>query len=261
MTGKAKRRLWAVGKGVLYFATFLRVWQFLVVAFKIKVFILPPPTRVFAALLDPRYQWWKHILTTGGEIVLSFVFTSIVGITLSILLAWSKTLSKLIMPVIVLFNSIPKIALAPLFLMWFGFGMLPNMLVATIIAFFPVVVNTTVGLLEVDDDLLDLARYLNATKLQIFIKIRIPNSLPYVFAGLKIAATMCVVGSIVGEFVASSRGLGYLLRDSQAFIDTPPMFACLLLLSVVGLLFFTFLGVAEKLCMPWNHLGGGEVGK
>ena len=130
------------------------------------------------------------------------------------------------MPIIILFNSLPKIALAPLFLMWFGYGMIPNILVATMIAFFPVVINTTTGLNEVENDLLDLVHYLNASKLQVFLKIRIPNSLPYIFAGFKIAATMCVVGAIVGEFIASSKGLGYLLRDAQAFINTPPMFAC-----------------------------------
>ncbi len=165
-------------------------------------------------------------------------------------------MNKLVMPIIVLFNSVPKIALAPLFLIWFGYGLVPNILVATMIAFFPVVINTTTGLQAVDDDLLDLVHYLNASKAQVFFKIRIPNSLPYIFAGIKIGATMCVVGSIVGEFVASAKGLGFLLRDAQAFIDTPTMFACLLLLSVMGLLFFSVIGVLEKLCMPWNYRRG-----
>lgn len=261
MEKKAGEHLAAIGKSVLYFLCFLGLWQLLVMVFKIKVFILPSPVDVLKSLFDPQYQWWDHIIATSGEIVLSFLATAIVGIGLSLLLAWSKTLNKLVMPIIVLFNSLPKIALAPLFLMWFGFGMVPNILVATMIAFFPVVVNTSTGLQEVEDDLLDLVHYLNASKLQVFTKIRIPNSLPYIFAGFKIAATMCVVGAIVGEFVASSKGLGYLLRDSQAFINTPPMFACLLLLSVLGLIFFSAIGALEKVCMPWNFAEGEGTSK
>ncbi|MDR2618597.1 MAG: ABC transporter permease subunit [Treponema sp.] len=104
-----------------------------------------------------------------------------------------------------------------------------------------------------EEDLLNLVRYLNASKLQVFIKIRIPNSLPYIFAGLKISTTMCVVGAIVGEFMASEKGLGYLIRDAQAFIDMPTMFACLILLSVMGLFLFSCIQIIEKLCMPWNN--------
>ena len=160
---------------------------------------------------------------------------------------------QIFMPIIIMFNSLPKVALAPLFLLWFGYGLLPNILVAFLVAFFPVVINSATGLAAVDEDLLDLVRYLNASKVDVFIKIRIPNSLPYIFAGIKISATMCVVGAIVGEFIATDRGLGYLLRDAQAFIDTPTMFACLLLLSLMGLVFFSIIQLLEKLCMPWNY--------
>ena len=117
---------------------------------------------------------------------------------------------------------------------------------------FPVVINTVTGLSAVEEDLLDLVRYLHATKLQLFIKIRIPNSLPYIFSGLKISATLCVVGAIVGEFVASDKGLGYLLKDAQAFIDAPTMFAALIVISVIGLLFFSLISFLEKIIMPWQ---------
>lgn len=246
-----------VGKKLLMFFCFLGIWQLVVMGFNIKVFILPSPLKVLEVLLSPKiapqYHWWNHIMATGQEIILSFIGTAVISIGLSILIVWSKVMNKMVMPIIVLFNSLPKIALAPLFLMWFGYGLVPNILVASMIAFFPVVINTTTGLQAVEEDLLDLVHYLNASKKQIFFKIRIPNSLPYIFAGIKISATMCVVGSIVGEFVASSKGLGYLLRDAQAFIDTPTMFACLLLLSVMGLLFFSLVAALEKLCMPWNY--------
>jgi NitT/TauT family transport system permease protein len=163
------------------------------------------------------------------------------------------------MPIISVFNSLPKIVLAPLFLIWLGYGFMANVTIAILVAFFPIVLNTTVGLESVDEDLLDLVRYLNASKLQVFIKIRIPNSLPYVFSGLKISATMSVVGAIVGEFVASSKGLGFVIKDSQAMLNTPPMFASLILVSAVGLGLFSLISWLEKVSMPWNRNEGGGL--
>jgi NitT/TauT family transport system permease protein len=265
MGKKAGDNLVIIGKKLLMFLCFLGIWQLIVMIFHIKVFVLPSPLKVLESLLSPeiapKYHWWRHIIATGEEIVLSFLVTAVVSIGLSILIVWSKVMNKLVMPLIVLFNSLPKIAMAPLFLMWFGYGLVPNILVAIMIAFFPVVINTTTGLQAVDEDLLDLVHYLNASKTQVFFKIRIPNSLSYIFAGLKMGATMCVVGAIVGEFVASDKGLGYLLRDAQAFIDTPTMFACLLLLSVMGLLFFSVIAALEKVCMPWNYREGEKENK
>jgi NitT/TauT family transport system permease protein len=215
---------------------------------------------VFQHIFDPqlaaKYNWFRHISATLTEIGLSFLATVVVGMGLAILITWSKLLSQILMPIITMFNSLPKVALAPVFLMWFGFGLVPNIMVAFLVAFFPLVINAATGMKAVDDDLLDLVKYLHASKLQTFIKIRIPNSLPYVFAGMKISATMCVMGSIVGEFIASQKGLGYLIRDAQAFIDTPTMFACLILLSVMGYLFFSFIHLLEKICMPWNSKKG-----
>lgn len=243
---------------LLYFLIFLVAWQLVVMIFKIKVFILPSPIQVFKHLfhpsIAPKYNWPRHISATVMEILVSFMLTAVLGISLAIVLSWSRFISRLLSPIIILFNSLPKIALAPLFLIWFGYGFLPNVMVAFLVAFFPVVINSTAGLMAVDEDLLDLVRYLNASKLQVFVKIRIPNSLPYIFAGLKISATMCVVGAIVGEFIAAEKGLGYLLRDAQAFIDTPTMFACLLLLSVVGISVFSLMVFLEKVAMPWNNV-------
>lgn len=239
------------------FAAFLALWQFVVVQFGIKSFILPAPTRVFAHIFVPsiarKFNWPTHIFATFLEIFLSFIATAVVGVGLAVAMTWSSILNKLVTPIIVFFNSLPKIALAPLFLIWFGFGILPNVLIAILCAFFPVVINTVTGLNEVDEDLLDLVRYLNAGKLHIFTKIRIPNSLPFIFSGFKISATMCVVGAIVGEFIASDKGLGFLLKEAQAFIDTPTMFACLFLISALGMLFFSAISMLENVAMPWRN--------
>ncbi|MDR1709098.1 MAG: ABC transporter permease [Candidatus Accumulibacter sp.] len=246
----------SIAPGLLYFAVFLGLWQLGITVFHVKEFVLPSPLRVLEHLFNLQdgghVEWWTHISATVMEVLLSFAITATLGIVIAILVTWSKLLSQIIMPMITLFNSLPKVAIAPLFLLWFGYGLLPNVLIAFLMAFFPVVINSITGLNAVDEDLLDLVRYLHASKLNVFVKIRIPNALPYMFAGIKISATMCVVGAIVGEFLASEKGLGFQLRDAQAFIDTPTMFACLLLLSIIGLLFFSFIGFLERVCMPWN---------
>lgn len=262
MKGKTLRAIKKYGFRLLGISVFLGLWHAVVTIFKIKKYVLPSPVLVFKSLFDPavavKNDWWVNIATTGTEILLSFAVTVVAGVLLALIIAWSKPLNKLLMPLIVVLNSIPKIALAPLFLLWFGYGLQTNVLVAVLIAFFPVVINTVTGLIEVDENLLDLVQYLNATKLQVFVKIRIPNALPHIFAGVKISATMCVVGSIVGEFIASKRGLGRLLRSAQANIDMATMFACLLLLSAVGLLFFGVISWVEKRCMPWTQLSDME---
>ncbi|HOV37274.1 MAG TPA: ABC transporter permease [Spirochaetales bacterium] len=240
---------------VLYFILFLALWEAAVALLGIKEFILPSPLKtlshIFVPQLAAKYKWPLHIQATLLEILASFFITALAGNLLALLITWSGFLKKIVTPIIVFFNSLPKIALAPLFLLWFGYGLLPNTLIAVLVAFFPIVINTSTGLETVEEDLLDLVRYLGASKWQMFVKIRIPNALPYIFSGFKIAATMCVVGSIVGEFIASDKGLGYLLKDAQAFIDTPTMFACLILISILGILLFGAISLLESKVLFW----------
>jgi NitT/TauT family transport system permease protein len=242
-------------KPLLVFAL-LTLWQLGVMLFQVKEYIIPSPLAVLARIFVPemagKYHWLKHIYATFIEIFFGFVITAILGVFLAILIAWSRLLRGMITPLLTFFNSIPKIAMAPLFILWFGYGIVPNILIAFLIAFFPVVINTVTGLNAVEEELLDLVRYMNARKWQIFLKIRLPNSLPYIFSGLKISTTLCVVGAIVGEFIASTQGLGFLLKDSQAAIDTPPMFAGLLLISVLGLGLFGIISLCARMLMPWQ---------
>ena len=242
---------------LLTFLGFLLIWQLVVMILGIKEFILPTPITTFSYLLVPQlasqYEWFTHIKTTLIEIIIGFSVTAFVGVFVAVVVTWSRLLRHIIMPIITLFNSLPKIALAPLFLLWFGYGIIPNVMIAFLISFFPIVINTTAGLNAVEENLLDLVNYLHASKWQVFVKIRLPNSLPYIFSGFKISATLCVVGVIVGEFIASTQGLGFLLKSAQGLMDTPPMFASLILISILGLSFFGLITLLERWVMPWQQ--------
>lgn len=249
---------------LLYILIAVGLWHGIVTVFKVKEFVVPSPASVFKSVFGVQTiaeaTWWEHIFTTLSEILTAFAFTAAIGFLLSLVITWSKVAKGILMPVISVFNSLPKIVLAPLFLIWLGYGFAANVTIAILVAFFPIVLNTTVGLESVDEDLLDLVRYLNASKSQVFLKIRIPNSLPFVFSGLKISATMSVVGAIVGEFVASSKGLGFVIKDSQAMLNTPPMFASLIMISAIGLGLFGFIAWLEKILMPWHREAREEQG-
>jgi len=246
--------LWARLKTPAVIVALLVIWELCVRIFKVKEYILPSPIvalkHLFLPQPDANYSWIVHIRITLMELAISFVVTSILGIAIAIGLAWNATVKKIVMPAFVFLNSLPIVAIAPLLVLWFGYGLKTNILIAFLVSFFPIVINTTVGLSEIDDDLLDLVKYLNGTKLQIFLKLRIPNSLPYIFTGLKISSTMCVVGAIVGEFVASDRGLGYIIINSQYTMDSPPIFAGLMLVSLFGVTLFGIVSALERLCMP-----------
>jgi NitT/TauT family transport system permease protein len=146
---------------------------------------------------------------------------------------------------------LPKVAVAPLFLIWLGYGIFPNMLMGALIGFFPVVVNTAVGLTQIDPALVDLGRVFNAPKWRVFVLIRIPNAMPYILSALKVTATAAVVGAIVGEFVSSQRGLGYVIITTQSSMNTPAAFAALVWISVLGLALFGFVAVLARVLVPW----------
>jgi NitT/TauT family transport system permease protein len=240
----------------------LAIWQLSVGLFKIPEFILPTPIvaleHLFLPQPDADYNWMVHIRATLLEVGLSFVITSIVGISIAIALAWSDASRKVSMPLFVFINSLPIIAIAPILVLWSGYGLKTNILIAFLVSFFPVVINTLAGLAAIEEELLDLVKYLHGTKLQVFLKLRIPNSLPYIFTGLKICSTMCVVGAIVGEFIASDKGLGYIIINSQYTMDSPPIYAGLMLVSLFGVSLFGLVGLAERILMPWTRRGVEE---
>jgi len=236
---------------IVLFVALLGAWQLAVSAFEMREYILPSPLAVLRALGGREIPWAGHLWITTLEIVGAFVLAGVVGVALGIAIAWSPVLAKALVPFLVFVNTLPKVAVAPLFLLWLGYGVVPNMLIGALIGFFPVVINTAVGLTQVDEEMLDLGRVFNAPKWRVFAKIRIPNAYPYILSALKVTATAAVVGAIVGEFVASQKGLGYVIITTQGSMNTPVAFAALVWISVIGLAVYGAVVIAARWIAPW----------
>jgi len=247
MRGLIARRL----PSVVLFLGVLALWQAAVSGLGLREYLLPAPLAVAQALGGGEIPWARHVWITTLEITGAFAVAGGVGIALGVAIAWSPLFSRALVPFLVFVNTLPKVAVAPLFLLWLGYGVIPNMLIGALIGFFPVVINTAVGLTQVDEDMLDLGRAFNAPKWKVFVKIRIPNAYPYILSALKITATASVVGAIVGEFVASQSGLGYVIITTQASMNTPVAFAALVWISVIGLLVYGAVVVAARWVAPW----------
>lgn len=242
----------------LLFAVLLLAWQLAVSAFRVREYLLPGPLAVLRATVDFRIPWWTHIWITAAEILGAFLLAGVVGVLLGAAIAWSATLSAALVPFLVFVNTLPKVAVAPLFLLWLGYGIFPNMLIGALIGFFPVVINTAVGLSQVDSELLDLGMVFGAPKWRVFVTIRIPNAFPYILSALRITATAAVVGAIVGEFVASQSGLGSVIVTTQTNLNTPVAFAALVWISAVGLILYGAVGLASRWLLPWADASNGS---
>ncbi len=236
---------------IILFLALLAVWQGAVSWLGLREYLLPSPMSVLRALVGSEIPWGGHLWVTALEIVGAFAVAGSVGILLGVAIAWSSVLASALVPFLVFVNTLPKVAVAPLFLLWLGYGIVPNMLIGALIGFFPVVINTAVGLTQVDEDMLDLGRVFNAPKWRVFVKIRIPNAYPYILSALKVTATAAVVGAIVGEFVASQKGLGYVIIATQGSMNTPVAFAALVWISVVGLAIYGAVALAARWIAPW----------
>ncbi len=233
------------------FAAFVLLWQIAVSFLGVREYLLPSPGAVLRAMFSDEIPWLRHAWVTALEIAGAFVLAAVAGVVLGVAIAWSPFMSRALTPFLVFVNTLPKVAVAPLFLIWLGYGILPNMLIGALIGFFPVVINTAVGLTQIDADLVDLGRVFNAPKWKVFVKIRVPNAMPYILSALKVTATAAVVGAIVGEFVASQRGLGYVIITTQSSMNTPAAFAALVWISVLGLVLFGFVALLARLLVPW----------
>ncbi len=233
---------------ILSHGALLALWW--LASLKVPRFILPSPADTFATLGVPRYDWLRHTLVTASEVFGGFLLATVIGVALAVAFNWSAAVRRAALPPLVTLNMVPKVAMAPLFIVWLGYGIGPNIVISFTICFFPIVINTARGLKEVEPDLIDLVRVIRASRWQIFRKIELPSALPFVFSGMKVAAVLAVAGSIVGEFIGSERGLGYLMMSVQSTIDTPAMFMALILVTLIGVTLYALVAWTERLVVP-----------
>lgn len=247
------RRAWTYVPAMLLFLALIGAWQLYVAIFDIRDVILPTPGAVASTVADRWFVLQPEMLATLSEAVQGFLLAAVVGLLLAIAITSSRVLRVALYPLIITSQAVPVIAIAPLLITWFGFGPTSKILVSALIAFFPMVVSSAVGLASLDSGVVSLMRSFPASPTQIFLKARLPNALPQIFAGLKVAAVLSVVGAVVGEWAGADAGLGYLIIRSNASLATDLVFASIVLLSVMGIAFFVVVSLVERLLMPWPH--------
>lgn len=231
---------------VLVHIGLLLAWHFFIVWGNVPSFVMPTPLATFQALFKS-YRWWDNTWVTASEIFGGYLLAVVIGVGIALVFSWSRTLDQALMPLLVSLNMIPKVALGPLIIVWFSYGIFPNTLIAFSIAFFPIVLTTARGLREVEPDLLDLVRSIKGSRWQIFTKIQLPGALPYIFSGMKVAAVLAVAGAIVGEFLGSEKGLGYLMLQVQVTLDTAAMFMAVILITLIGVVLYGLVMLLERL--------------
>lgn len=230
----------------------LLLWELAVWIFQPPPFLLPPPSTIFREAATSPGWYARHAMYTFGSAFLGFSMAVTIGVIAAVGIVYSKFLENTLFTFLVAINSIPKIALAPLFVVWLGTGITSKIGVATLIAIFPMVINTVLGLRSVDADVLELARSLRASPAKTLFKIRFPSALPSIFSGLKLSMTFAIVGTIAGEFIASDVGLGYVILLSQGLFQTDRVFVALIVLGLVGSCIFFMLSGLERLALPWH---------
>lgn len=218
----------------------------------VPAYILPPPSQIVKVMHEKMPLLLRHGWVSTTEIVLGFLLSVVVGIPLALATFLWPAFARSVYPLLVSSQAVPKMAVAPLFIVWFGFGLMPKVFIAFLIAFFPIVINTVVGLAGIEPEKIFLARSMGLSGTATFFKIRLPNALPSIFGGLKIAITLAVVGAVVGEFVGGEAGLGFLLMSANGSMDTPLLFAGLVGLTVIGIVLFLAIEVAERFAIPWH---------
>lgn len=233
-------------------ATSLLLWQAASRIFEIPAYILPAPTDVLSVGLEHwRYLLWHSAVTTG-EILTGFTVSVVAGVLIAVLIVWSKSFERAVLPLLVVSQAMPKIAVAPLLLVWFGFGWEPKVLVAFLIAFFPVVIDTATGMQSIPNAMRDLARSMGTSRLQTMTMFIMPHALPNMFSGIKVAITLAVSGAIIGEFVGADKGIGYVLLLANGRMETALVFSGIFILSVIAVALFYVVQFIEKLCLPWH---------
>lgn len=232
--------------------TLLLLWQLTTTLFQINPYILPSPIVILNTLVNSLDFLAGHMLVTLEETLLGFILAGVVGVGLAMLLSHFRWLRESSYPILLFVQTTPKVALAPVLLVWFGYGLLPKLAMTFLSAFFPILINSMAGFAAIDEELLYLTRVLGATPVQVYRKVRLANALPFMFAGFKVGITLAVLGAVVAEFVSSDRGLGFIIVTAQGQLRTDLAFAAIFLLALIGLGLFFTLELLQRLLMPWQ---------
>jgi NitT/TauT family transport system permease protein len=238
----------SLGLGILL----LLLWEAALRIFQVSAFVVPLPSAIAESLVANAPVLATATLVTAKEVLVGFVLATLSGALLALLIVRFRLLGRALYPIIVLFQTVPKVALAPIFILWFGYDLAPKVVLIVVIAFFPVTLDMLAGLQSVEPGLIALMRSVGARDNDILLRVRIPNALPHLMAGMKIAITLSVIGAIVGEFAGASEGLGYTIQFASTQLDTPLVFAALIVVSVVGVLFYYAIEILERAITPWS---------
>jgi ABC-type nitrate/sulfonate/bicarbonate transport system permease component len=250
-----KRSTWIAGIIVL---AFLLLWQGMVWLFKLPSYLLPAPSLVVLTLVTNASMYALATLVTLGEALAGLLLGLLASVLIASLLSLRPALEEGVMTLAILVKSTPLVAIAPLLTLWFGFGILPKILITSLVTFFPLLVNLLTGLQRVDRALIDLFKSWNASRWEIYSNLRAPSSLPFLFAGLKISAPLALIGAVVGEWTGASNGLGRIMWLAYSNLNLPYLFAPILILSLAGMLVFRFLIWIEKKCIFWQAISMDE---
>lgn len=239
----------------IVFAGSFGFWEVAVGVLEVPAIVLPKPSEVVVALVDgfSRGIYIEGILITVGESLLGFAFSALLGITLGALFSEFPLLHKLVYPYIVILQSLPKIAIAPLVLVWMGYGLSSKVACAVLVSFFAVLINTIEGFRSTESDQMEMMKALRCSRWQIFRTVKFPNALPFIMTGLELAVIFSLLGAIVGEFVGARQGLGVTLLSQQGNLDVSGMFATLALLAMIGLTFHWAVGYLHRRIVFWRH--------
>jgi NitT/TauT family transport system permease protein len=237
------------------FAVILGIWQLYVELWHISKIILPSPTDIVRVSWQECGLLMRETWPTMLESLYGFLLAMGIGVPMAVCVANSRVLNLSLYPILIATQSVPKVAVAPIVLVWFGLGLESKLAIAFLVAFFPIVVDTAAGLQATPHGLLELARSLRASRWQIFWKVQLPAALPFVFAGAKVAITLAVIGAVIGEFVGSVNGLGNLLLSANSQLNGPLAWAALVWLSLLGVLLFGVVALLERIAMPWASPG------
>ena len=252
---RAARTKWPLARWRNTALTFLfvfAVWEIAVRLLSLPLYILPGPSHILIDFVDQWQRILSQAVITGQVILAGYAVAILVSIPLALIIAYSPFIETTIYPLMVVFQIIPKIAVAPLFIVWFGFGFAPKIMLVFLLSFFPIVVAAIAGFKSADPEIMDLARSTGASQWMMFRKIRLPQALPQVFTGLKVGAAMSATAAVVAEFVGSDKGLGYLLLDYNGNIETGKVFAVVILLSLIGIFVYYSVEFAERVTIPWH---------